>query len=293
MRSPHFHAPQPALRPLAEQVLAEALQSTAIPLAERAALALRYLELERDRHDPVHHPKAKDWDQHQHPGAIAEPVHLHAVSPSGDALPSFSPPILPVRYHLIPNFLSATEHQSALTTALDQRDRFVGSSTTTNAADYRRSSVLYATFYPDLFELLRRRILKHLPQVTQALNLDPFLVSQVEMQLTAHNDGCFYKIHNDSGSPETATRLLTYVYYFHQEPRAYGGGALRIYETDPLGDATLPSEVYEDIVPENNSIIFFESRYKHEVLPVTCPSQQFEHSRFTLNGWLRQTAVHS
>lgn len=283
MRSPHTRPPHPqsnSLRPLAEQVLTEALQSAAIPLAERAQLALRYLELERDR-GPLH-PLTEALTP-LHP----ERPHLHSAPDPA----SFAAPVLPVRYHLIPNFLSATEHQTALITALDQRDRFVGSSTTTNAADYRRSSVLYATFYPDLFELLRRRILKHLPQVTQALNLAPFLVSQVEMQLTAHNDGCFYKIHNDSGSPETATRLLTYVYYFHQDPKPYSGGALRIYETDPLGDATLPSEVYEDIVPENNSIIFFESRYKHEVLPVSCPSQQFEHSRFTLNGWLRQTTV--
>ena len=272
-------APSPALPDLvdlAERTVAAALSDANISLADRADLALRYLALDRGDRPAV-------------PPTVTAPTgHAtfeHIPYPSGD----FNDALLPVRYHYLENFLTAADNALALSTALDQRDRFIGSSTTTNAADYRRSSVLYATFYPELFELLRRKILKQLPAATQALGIDPFLVSQLEMQMTAHNDGCFYKIHNDSGSPDTATRVLTYVYYFHQEPKAYDGGALRIYETDPLGDATLASEHYEDIVPANNSIILFESRYKHEVRPVICPSQRFEDGRFTLNGWLRRT----
>ena len=42
------------------------------------------------------------------------------------------------------------------------------------------------------------------------------------------------------------------------------------------------------IEPRNNSIIFFLSRYMHEVLPVSCPSQSFADSRFTVNGWVRR-----
>lgn len=34
-------------------------------------------------------------------------------------------------------------------------------------------------------------------------------------------------------------------------------------------------------------IIFFLSRYMHEVLPVKCPSRNFADSRFTINGWIR------
>ncbi|MEM9247032.1 MAG: 2OG-Fe(II) oxygenase, partial [Cyanobacteria bacterium P01_F01_bin.153] len=196
--------------------------------------------------------------------------------------------MLPPSCVKIENFLSKEENETALTIALDNQEKFVGSSTTTDADDYRRSSVLYATYYENLYHLLRKRLLKMMPTVMKQLKADPFLVSEVEMQMTAHNDGCFYKIHNDSGSPETETRVLTYVYYFHQEPKTYSGGALRIYETDLLGPATEPSEKFIDVVPDNNTVVLFDSRIKHEVREVSCPSRKFENSRFTLNGWLRR-----
>ena len=55
------------------------------------------------------------------------------------------------------------------------------------------------------------------------------------MQLTAHNDGCYYKIHNDAGSEKTANREISYVYYFYQEPKAFSGGELKIYDTELKG----------------------------------------------------------
>ncbi|MEM1426093.1 MAG: 2OG-Fe(II) oxygenase [Cyanobacteria bacterium P01_H01_bin.130] len=196
--------------------------------------------------------------------------------------------IIAPRYVKIDNFLSPEENKRALVIALDNHSNFVESNTTTNANNYRQSSVLYATHYTELYHLLRKRILKQMPSIVKELGMDSFLVSQVEMQMTAHGDGCFYKIHNDSGSADTASRVLTYVYYFHREPKTYSGGALRIYETDIHGPATEPSELFEDVIPENNSIVLFDSRVKHEVLPVACASHAFEDSRFTLNGWLRR-----
>ena len=228
--------------------------------------------------------------------AARSPGPSTSIPSTSTAPPTAAPPytwgrapvLLPPRYVKIENFLTPDDNQAALQIALANHDKFIEASTTTNANNYRQSSVLYATYYADLYHLLRKRLLKILPAVMGQLDADPFLVSQVEMQMTAHNDGCFYKIHNDSGSPETETRVLTYVYYFHQEPKAYSGGALRIYETDLQGPATEPSEWFEEVVPANNTIVLFDSRVKHEVRPVVCPSHQFEDSRFTLNGWLRR-----
>lgn len=107
------------------------------------------------------------------------------------------------------------------------------------------------------------------------------------MQMTAHNDGCFYKIHNDSGDKLTATRILTYVYYFYQEPKAFSGGELRLYNTELEGARQTALSQFEDIEPRNNSIVFFDSRCMHEVRPIHCPSRHFTQGRFTLNGWLR------
>ncbi|MGD1849461.1 MAG: 2OG-Fe(II) oxygenase [Cyanophyceae cyanobacterium] len=211
-----------------------------------------------------------------------------AIAPEPVSWDAYYTSMLPPRCVKIDNFLSKKENEAALKIAFDNKEKFVGSSTTTNADDYRRSSILYATHYTDFYHLLRKRLLKMMPTIMGQLDSDPFLVSQVEMQMTAHNDGCFYKIHNDSGSPETATRVLTYVYYFYQKPKAYSGGALRIYETDLHGPATEPSEKFNDVIPDNNTMVLFDSRIKHEVREVACPSRKFENSRFTLNGWLRR-----
>jgi len=192
------------------------------------------------------------------------------------------------RYVLVENFLSPQEHRQVLDIALKNIDRYVSSSTTNNASEYRQSAILYATHFNDFYFLVKDRILKIFPEVLRQLHRSPFAVTELEMQLTAHNDGCYYKVHNDSGSPETATRELTYVYYFHQDPKAYRGGALRIYKTDPVTGQIVDLDRFTDLEPRNNSIIFFDSRVQHEVRPVCCPSRQFEQSRFTLNGWLRR-----
>lgn len=195
---------------------------------------------------------------------------------------------LPADYVFLENFLSPTENQEILDIALTKNEQFVGSSTTTQAVNYRQSSILYATLFPEFYNLMRNKLLQTLPLILPKLNHQPFNVSQVEMQLTAHNDGCFYKIHNDSGSEKTYTRVITYVYYFHQQPKQFSGGELRLYETELKGGAAISNHKYKTIEPRNNSIVFFDSRCKHEVMPVHCPSRQFENGRFTLNGWLRR-----
>lgn len=108
------------------------------------------------------------------------------------------------------------------------------------------------------------------------------------MQLTVHGDGCYYKVHNDSGSPETITRELTYVYYVHSQPAQFSGGELRLYPTDPHDGRLLDRKRFKTITPENNRLVLFNSRCQHEVMPVRCPSHEFEASRFTFNGWLRR-----
>jgi len=282
----------------AVSTLNEALASPELSLRDRATLALRVLELTQgvaplepwtatatqiDRHQDVISPGNLSSSNSSNLSSSYQPIQ----SPIPQFFQSSTSSILRPQVVQIDNFLSPEAHDYALSTALTKADQFVTSQTTTNAEDYRRSSILYATLYPDLYELLRQRILGLLPNVLDELGLEYFEPGQVEMQLTAHNDGCFYKIHNDSGSPETQTRILTYVYYFYQEPKQFSGGELRLYETDLKGLMVTASDCFKTIEPANNRIVFFDSRCKHEVLPVACPSRSFQDSRFTLNGWIR------
>lgn len=167
---------------------------------------------------------------------------------------------------------------------LHQESNFVPTTTSTGETDYRKSKILYE--FPDLSQWMVQQVEVVLPTVFTQLDHPPFQVSQIEIQLTAHNDGDYYKIHNDNGSAEVARRELSYVYYFYQEPKGFSGGELRLYDLNVETGWYESAETSVTIEPRNNTIVFFPSYYLHEVLPVLCPSRAFAQSRFTLNGWI-------
>ncbi|MBW4541830.1 MAG: 2OG-Fe(II) oxygenase [Myxacorys chilensis ATA2-1-KO14] len=190
------------------------------------------------------------------------------------------------KYIQIDNFLTDEERDQLLNYVFQQEKAFVSTNTSTDDLDYRRSQVLYS--FPNFSELIVNRIQAILPDIISKLELPPFPISQIETQLTSHNDGNYYKIHNDNGSQDTATRELTYVYYFYQEPKPFAGGELLIYDSKIENNYYVKADSFNTVEPRNNSIVFFLSRYMHEVLPVRCPSRAFRDSRFTINGWLRR-----
>ncbi|MCC5641469.1 2OG-Fe(II) oxygenase [Nostoc sp. CHAB 5824] len=194
--------------------------------------------------------------------------------------------ILASDYIQIDNFLKPEEHKHLIKYVLEKESAFLPSNTSTNDINYRQSMVIYS--FPEFSELILKRIQAMIPDIMSKLNLPSFSVSQIESQLTAHNHGNYYKIHNDNGSPETATREITYVYYFNREPKQFSGGELLIYDSKIENNFYVNAESFKTIEPRNNSIVFFISRYMHEVKPVICPSKAFADSRFTINGWIRR-----
>ena len=193
---------------------------------------------------------------------------------------------LPSRYLQIDRFLSPDDQHRLLDEVLQQEMAFVPATTSVDDANYRQALVLYAL--PETASRMLSQIEALVPEVLQQLNLPSFAVSQIEIQLTAHNDGHYFKVHNDNGHAAVANRELTYVYYFYREPKAFSGGELRIYDSRVESYFYVAADSFHLIEPRNNSIVFFLSRYLHEVLPVCCPSQAFADSRFTINGWVRK-----
>ncbi len=223
-------------------------------------------------------------------GVVTEPPIYVQQKPPVAAAPApqpANPPIIPSQFVQLDHFFSPEECDRLLKYVTQRQKDFTSTTTSTGEADYRHSTVLY--HFPEFSSLIIARVKAIIPQILSQLDRPPFVPQDIEAQLTAHNDGNYFKLHNDNGSPDTATRELTYVYYFHHQPKAFTGGELLIYDSYIKNGYYTKADTYHTIEPRHNSIVFFLSRCLHEVRPVSCPSKAFRDSRFTINGWVRRS----
>lgn len=200
-------------------------------------------------------------------------------------------PTIPAPVLVLEEFLAPQELEVLRAFALANASAFVSSNVIgsdehgVEDAGFRRSRVLYDV--NGFFDLVGGRILQFLPHVFTRLGHPPFTVRGMEVQLTASNDGEYFRAHTDQGYGPVATRAITFVYFCHGEPTAFSGGELRVYGRDPATGQDRPDS-FQAIRPEPNMIVFFPSHWLHEITPIQCPSRQFADSRFTINGWLHQ-----
>lgn len=203
------------------------------------------------------------------------------------------PSHLPARCVVLDEFLAPQELEELTLFTLDHEADFTVGEVVSPAADggvadyeHRRSRVLMdpGPYQDHVLD----RIKAVLPQVLQKLGMEAFPIAGVEAQVTASNDGDFFRFHSDSGSDKVASRYLTFVYFFHREPRQFEGGDLRIHDARLEKGAYISEGSYQRIVPQQNQIVFFPCELLHEITTVRCPSRLFADSRFTVNGWLRR-----
>jgi len=262
-------------------------------------------------HKPTHRPlrdTPAPSPQPQHPGspmtvpspptAPSQPQHpggsiTRKVVTGSSVAAAERPEVLRANCVVLDEFLSPQELQILTRFTLEHESDFQDSEiyspsmeTGVIKDDFRRSRVLMEL--EEQQEMMLERIKSVLPQVLERLGMEEFTIADVEAQITASNDGDFFHCHDDNGSEGVASRHLTFVYFFHREPRQFEGGELRIHDAH-LRDARYVSDgSYQTIVPQQNQIVFFPCELLHEITPVRCGSQFFGDSRFTLNGWLRR-----
>ncbi len=184
------------------------------------------------------------------------------------------------------DFLPPEHHGALLDFALTHEAGFTPSTVDNTAIQHRSSLVHYDV--SSIEDAFLRCVAVAYRQVVDVLGMERKTITQFECQLTAHNDGHFYKLHNDNGTPGTRSRALSYVYYFHREPKGFTGGDLQLFHSKVENGFYVADKTFEIVHPLNNRIVFFQSYHQHQVLPIACPSKAFADSRFTLNGWLRQ-----
>ena len=153
---------------------------------------------------------------------------------------------------------------------------------------HQRTSLYFSDFGP-MQAMLRQLFVDFVPTLIGDLRVTPFEVSQIELELVANNDGTFFKRHIDTFTGDgrkASDRMLSAVYYFHAEPKAFSGGELRLYSFG----TTENESAFVDVQPEQNTLVAFPSWAIHEVLPVNCPSRRFSDSRFNINCWIHRQA---
>lgn len=150
---------------------------------------------------------------------------------------------------------------------------------------HRRSRVL--TELGTQEGMILARIRHVLPLVLEQLEMEEFPITRTEVQITASNDGDFFRAHCDDAQQAIASRWLTFVYFFHREPAPFSGGELRLHDS-PWENGHKAAGSYETVVPQQNQIVFFPCSTLHEITPVHCASRAFADSRFTVNGWLHR-----
>jgi Rps23 Pro-64 3,4-dihydroxylase Tpa1-like proline 4-hydroxylase len=193
------------------------------------------------------------------------------------------------RHLVIDQFLPPDLHDAVLAHALGNAARFAPSEVRPGARGYidpdiRRSLVLDIGLGA-LEGAFQAAIAAQLDELCAGAGIAPFAIARSECELAAHGDGHFFRIHHDTlveqGRTSTNTdRVLSLVYYFHRQPPGFSAGELAVY---PFGGGEPVL-----IEPRDNRLVAFAAMTPHEVLPVRCPSGQFEDYRFAINCWLHR-----
>jgi Rps23 Pro-64 3,4-dihydroxylase Tpa1-like proline 4-hydroxylase len=201
------------------------------------------------------------------------------------------------RVAVAPGFLPAAEHMRVQRFAGEHVDA-LQAAVIRDRGDWRedqtrrRSRSIAADALRPIFEAPLERAV---PAVCARLELEPFDVQDIELQLTVSGDGDFYKVHSDNvrdaAGMVLGSRLLTFVYYFFREPKPFTGGELRLYDTVYQNGKIVRTGEHIDVEPAQNTLVVFDSSLAHEVREVRARDSAQEPlgtagGRWTVNGWL-------
>ena len=215
---------------------------------------------------------------------------LHAML-SGNGAPEPIPGgTWPAPFVRVTNFLAPSECDRLLALGLAAREHFaparVGAGharvdsevrVTLEMGDRRSAMEVHRRIAPKARSLV--------PEILARLRMDGIGRYLIEMSMRVYLDGGFYTPHCDDRPQSKSRRKLSFVYFFHREPRRFSGGDLLLYDTSAdAGAGSLLLRGFSRFVPLCNSIVFFPSACLHEVTPVQCGTDDFGDGRWVMNG---------
>jgi Rps23 Pro-64 3,4-dihydroxylase Tpa1-like proline 4-hydroxylase len=199
-------------------------------------------------------------------------------------MPGTSPPKFVVMDEFLPaSLLAAIERFVASDAAMELSD--IGEGGDGSYAAPRRRWVGPHGLGP-LNAEFEAAVMARFPELCASTGVPPFEVARAELEVCAHRDGHFFGRHIDTVSRDeradrTTDRMISAVYYFPREPRAFTGGELTLLSF--TGEAAS-----NPIEPRRNRLVAFASMALHEVSPVVIADDSFENARFSVNCWLHR-----
>lgn len=198
-------------------------------------------------------------------------------------------------WHQFRDVLPAGEHRALLDWTIANEARFEPARVYAGHVPSTRTADSLRDIGPSR-PLLKARLKAMLPEIFRRTGTRPFEVEKIELEIAAHGDGAFFARHIDipagpgrnlyaRDGDAYRDRILSAVYYFHCEPKAFSGGALRLHR---FGGGDGPDDRV-DIEPVQNSLVVFPSWAEHEVMRVACPGGAFANRRFAVNAWFCRT----
>lgn len=122
---------------------------------------------------------------------------------------------------------------------------------------------LFATFQTDLVAWMER-------------NTKIDLNKKISISSACYSDTDYLLCHDDN----MGDRRIAFILYLSENWESIDGGALELFDTDEHG---LPRNVVQSLVPEYNSLVFFEvtENSYHQVAEVVSPDK----CRWSISGW--------
>ena len=193
------------------------------------------------------------------------------------------------RHVVIDGFLPVELHDAVLAKTLGQEKAFKRSTMREDGADVHgeaRKSWVNEAELGELEAPFEEAVRAALPAIFGGLGIQPFEPAKIELEVSAHRDGDFYRPHVDTFHSEDRAgrktdRVVTAVYYFHAHPRAFTGGEFRIHPFGGWGEPVT-------LEAEDNRLLAIPAFALHEVRPIACDNGEFRSSRFAVNAWVHR-----
>lgn len=268
--------------------MARAVQSALRAQPDNLKLLRRWAQFERRA---GHLARARDIYQRMAKLGLMSPTTLpdvHGVVPHGFG---DERGYTPAPMYLVDEFMAEHIPRRCLAFARDQKAGFAAAGIDSRRRSYSadRRQTLVNWDVQSVARELEAELLQRLPRIRTSLGVPDFEVDSLETKMTNHIEGGYFRPHADNTSYfGPSGRVLTWLYYFHRQPKAFSGGRLLAFDTN-FSTAHFDEAAFTTVEPQYNRLVVFPSCFYHCVTTTCLKSPGFMNGRFAISGHIHYT----